>query len=287
MDLRDPDATIALFDRAAATMRSSPLRRGSTVRLPATGRLLATGDLHDNPIHLDRVVRLARLDAGPDRHVVLHELIHGDRLVNGMDFSHRMLGRVAMLVVDHPLQVHPMLGNHEIAQATNTGVSKGAGNSVVLFDEALEYAYADAWESVAAAIDRFIAAMALAVVSESGVMCAHSLPGPHRMERFDPGILDRELGDDDFRGPDGSAYMMTWGRRYTDESIEPLVRAWGIRLFCLGHEHTDAGIEARGDRVLIINSDHDRATTLPIDLARPPSVEEAIMTAVPLASVGD
>ena len=38
--------------------------------------------------------------------------------------------------------------------------------------------------------------------------------------------------------------------------------------------------------VIVLNSDHERATVLPIDLARPPSAEEALMTAVPLASVG-
>lgn len=204
MDLRDPDTTIDLFDRAAEVMLASPLRRGSAVRLPAEGHLLATGDLHDNPVHLDRIVHLAGLERAPDRHVVLHELIHGERLINGMDFSHRMLGRVAQLVVEHPHQVHPMLGNHEVAQVTNVAVSKGAGNSVDLFDDALVYAYGDEWERVAESIDRFLRAMALAVVSDSGVMCAHSLPAPHRMARFDPSILDRALDDADLRGPDGT-----------------------------------------------------------------------------------
>lgn len=75
---------------------------------------------------------------------------------------------------------------------------------------------------------------------------------------------------------------MTWGRGCTDDSIAPLARAWGVRLFCLGHERAETGIESRGGRVLILNSDHDFGKVLPIDLACPPSIEEAIMTAIPL-----
>ena len=70
-------------------------------------------------------------------------MIHGERLLNGMDFSYRMLGRVAQLVIDWPDQVHPILANHELAQLTGRGVSKGAGNSVELFNDALEFVFGE------------------------------------------------------------------------------------------------------------------------------------------------
>src|SRR5687767_13520793 len=95
VNLRDASAVISLFERAAESMRRSPVRSGSVIRLPARGRLLATGDLHDNPVHLQKIIRLAKLEGSPDHHVVLHEMIHGERLINGLDLSHRMLARVA------------------------------------------------------------------------------------------------------------------------------------------------------------------------------------------------
>ena len=274
-----------LFEQAASTLRESPLRRGSAVRLPGRGRLLATGDLHDNPEHLEKIIRLARLEESPDHHVVLHEIVHGEMLVNGMDLSHRTFARVAELVVTHPGQVHVLLGNHELAQMTGQRVTKGAGESVELFNDGLAFAFGDDWEAVAEAMNGFVRAMPLAAVSESGVLCAHSLPAPRTLERFDPGVLDRELDADDYRTGEGAAWLMVWGRGFGEGEIETLAKRWGVSLFCLGHEHLDNGIALRGSRVIILNSDHEFGTVVPIDLASPPTAEEAVLLAVRLRSV--
>ncbi len=255
------------------------------MRLPARGILLATGDLHDNPEHFRKIVRLARLDESPDRHVVLHEIIHGDLLVNGVDLSHRMLVRVARLLLEHPAQVHVLLANHELAQMTGRGVTKGAGNSVELFNDGLAFVFGDDWETVAGSIKEFIRAMPLALVSESGVLCAHSVPSPRTMASFDCGVLERRLTDDDYRPMRGSAHLMVWGRGYGEPDIEALAQRWRVKLFCLGHVHVDNGIAVRGPRVIVLNSDHEMGTVLPIDLADVPSAEEALLHAVRLRSI--
>ncbi len=285
-DLYNAEAVTEIFDRAAGALRGSPRRSGSVVRLPASGRLLVTGDLHDNPVHLEKIMRLARLEASSEHHVVLHELIHGERLINGMDFSHRVLARVAGLVVGRPGQVHPLLGNHELAQMTGRAVSKGAGNSVEQFNDALEFVYGDAAATVSGAIGRFIRAMPIALKSESGLLCAHSLPGAAAMGRFDCGLLERDLQEEDYRSGEGSAHLMVWGRRHTPEQIETLADRWQVTLFCLGHQHAETGIEIKGPRVVVLNSDHELARVLPVDLAALPSPEEALGSAIALAAVG-
>jgi hypothetical protein len=289
-DYNDAAAVIALFHRAAEAVRTSTRRDRSIVRLPARGRLIATGDLHDNPFHLEKIIRLARLEESPDHYVVMHEMIHGERLLNGMDFSYRMLSRVAELIIAHPDQVHSVLANHELAQMTGRGVSKGAGNSVELFLDALDYVFGERALDVAEAINAFIAAMPIALISESpdesgGVLCAHSLPMAAMMGHFDADLFQRELRDEDYQAPHGSAYLMVWGRQYTIEQTEELAARWGVKLFCLGHEHAETGIEMRGPRVVILNTDHERATVLPIDLSAVPTVEEAFTYAVPLSAL--
>jgi hypothetical protein len=263
---------------------ASPARVRSTVRLGARGRLLVTGDLHDNPAHLAAIIRLARLEASADHHVVLHEIIHGGRLINGMDFSHRMLARVAELTLRFPGQVHPLLANHELAQLTGRGVSKGAGNSVELFNEALDFVFGEEAPAVAESIRGFIRAMALALVTERGVLCAHSLPAPGMMSSFDPGVLERDLVAEDYAGPAGAAWLMVWGRGHTAEQVEALAARWKVGLFCIGHEHVETGIEMKHPRLLVLNSDHERARALPIDLARVPEAAEAVLHAVPLGT---
>lgn len=262
-------------------MRESPLRRGSAVRLPARGRLLATGDLHDNPVHLQKIIRLAKLDQSPDHHVVLHEMIHSERLVNNLDLSYRTLVRVAQLVLQYPKQVHPLLANHELAQYTGKGVSKGAGNSVELFNDGLAYVFGDDWEPMLDAIKTFITAMALALIAGNGVFCAHSLPSVRMMKHFDLGVLERELQPADFNSPEGSAHLMVWGRDHTVAQVDELAARWNVQVFCIGHEHAPAGIEVKG-RMIILNSDHDRAVALPLDLSQTPNTEEAWLSVIPL-----
>ncbi len=282
---RDPQHVCARFHAAAEILRHQSGRSGSHVRLPARGRILVTGDLHDNPEHFRKIVHAAGLDAGSDRHVVLHELIHGEHLVNGMDFSYRMLLKVADLLVMHPGQVHPLLANHELSQLTGKGISKGAGNSVELFNEALDWTFGDGAQEVVEAMNDFFRAMPLALRSESGLLCAHSLPNERAMASFDQDVLDRELTEEDYHSPSGSAYLMTWGRSYREGQVDELAARWGVRLFCLGHQYAETGVDLRLPNVLILNSDHERAVVLPLPLEELPSAEEAMMSVMPLSAI--
>jgi hypothetical protein len=281
-----------LLETAAEAMRSSPLRDHCTLRLPRRGRLLATGDIHDNQLHLDAVVRAARLsrsaDNHADNHVVLHELIHGDRLVSGMDMSHRMLAKVAELVIAHPLQVHPILANHEIAQYRRQHISKGAGDNLQLFDAGLEWVFGDEAEVAADAIGAFVRAMPLALRCENGTMVSHSLPSAAQMPYFDPGVFGRDLVEEDFDGPSGAAYIMTWGRNHPPEHLESLARAWGVKLFIVGHSHASEGIDFRPPNLVILNTDHSQGRVLEIDLAEDaPDAASLVGRAIPVQSYFD
>lgn len=274
-----------LLDRAAEALRANPQRRGATVHLPRRGTLVVTGDLHDNPLQLTRILALAALDRSTDRHVILQELIHGDRLVNGVDLSHRMIGRAADLVLRHPGQVHPLLANHELAQMRGDAVSKGGGDNVAMFDDGLDWVFGDAAGEVAESIGRFVLAMPLAVRTENGILCTHSLPAPQWMSRFDPAVLDRDLVAADYASPWGQAYMVVWGRGHEPKQVASLQEAWGVRLCCVGHGYAETGAEAVCPGLLMLNSDHERGAAWRADLAsEPPTAEDAAMEAIPLAA---
>ena len=92
MDLQDAKVVSELFDQAATENLQSPLREGSVMHLPAKGWALMTGDLHDNGPNLQRIIKLAALHQSSDRHLILHEIVHGPHQVNGCDLSIRMIG---------------------------------------------------------------------------------------------------------------------------------------------------------------------------------------------------
>ena len=155
-----------------------------------------------------------------------------------------MLIRIATLVVAYPNQAHPILANHELSQLTRRGITKGSGNIVEMFLEGVEWVFGTESEEVLRAIDQFILAMPLAVKSESGLMCCHSLPNAALMHVFDTGILDRAMTDEDRDNVDGSATLMVWGRAHTEEQVQELAKLWGVTLFCLGHAHVSYGRDA-------------------------------------------
>lgn len=282
----DPAVAIDLLHQASDALRDAPERRGACMVLPSHGRLLVTGDLHDHPVHLARIIRAARLPEARDHYVVLHELIHGERLINGVDLSHRMLLRLAALVCAHPGQVVPILANHEIAQFAGYSISKGAGNSIELFDAGIEFVYQDEAGAVREAMNDFMRSWPLALRTGNGVLCAHSLPADRLLEHFDAGVMDRSLTPRDFDKPHGAAYLMTWGRGYLEQSVPMLAEQWSVDLFCLGHMSVETGLETRGDRVVVLNSDHEAGAVLPLDLAADvPGIDELPYMKIPLQSL--
>lgn len=294
-ELNNPDAVIAIFEEATEANLDASCRKGSIDEISAPGNLIATGDLHDNPMHFQRLIELANLgdDPGelPRKHLTLHELIHSDRLINGMDFSYRMLAKVARLKTKFPEHVHMLIANHEMAQMLKSGILKDGVKCVEAFQEALMYVFGDEAGRVEASIDRFIRSMPLALRchctkpsgGRSDVLCAHSLPSPGMMGRFDTTVLSRPLTDQDYEPRVGSAYAMVWGRGYDAELLEDLVERWGVNWFILGHEHAEFGSAFTAPNAVILNSDHAHGVYLPMDLGAVYGPEFAMESVRPLA----
>lgn len=268
----------------AKALHTNPSRVGCSHHLPSTGTVWVSGDLHDNPFHFLKIIKLAEL-VNPMNHVVLQELIHSTDESGKPDLSFRMLVRVASLVTKFPTQVHPILANHELSQATNRRITKGGSELVGKFVSGVEYMFGKHSAKVLDAINVFINAMPLAAQSDTGLMCSHSLPNETDMQEFDIQILHRELTKKDTSSMAGSACMLVWGRSHTDEQIKLLAKEWNTKLFCLGHAWVPNGIEVATDNVLLLNSDHSNGVVLPVNLDSIQSAHKTAKKAIALSSV--
>lgn len=291
LDMRSALAVAAALRAGAHANQHAACRQGSIDSITSPGRLIATGDLHDNPVHLERLVRAAGMrEGGGDTqpcHLTLHEIIHGDRLINGMDFSYRVMARVAALKAAYPEFVHVLLGNHELAQMQKAGIVKDGVRSVEVFSAGLEYVFGGDAPEVVAAVDEFVRSMPLALkvhTPRGDILCAHSLPPAAMMGRFDTSVLSRDLTDEDYAPRQGAAHLMVWGRGYDAEGLEDLVERWGVYFFILGHEKAPEGVMFVPPNAVVLNSDHERGVYLPIDLDSPPSPEDALAMVRPLAN---
>ena len=283
-DYQNPNLALQSLKQATEANWNNVHRKGSTAHLPARGNVLLTGELHDHTYFFAMICKLAKLHKNPDQHVVLHELIHGEHMVNDMDFSVRLLLKAAALKAAYPDQVHIMLGNHELAQFIGSGTFKKGVTHVQAFNDGVDYIFGDRSEEIHQAINAFIASMLLAVKCPNGIMCSHSLPSPNRMLEFDPKVIHRKIKQDDL-ADNSDVYALVWGRNQTPDVTSRLQFAWDTRVFVCGHQKADMGYETQTDSMLILASNHGHGMVLPIRLDEKYELSDLMVRCVPLAGV--
>jgi hypothetical protein len=216
--------------------------------------VLVAGDLHGNLENFRRLLHKADLARHPRRHLVLQELIHGPfSYPAGGDKSHQLLDLVAALKGQHPRQVHYLLGNHELAQATGRGVLKNDLDLNQLFRAGVETAYGARAAEVYAVYLELFAAIPAALRTPNRVYLSHSLPGAGHLLEFNPAHLERDSTDADL-GPGGAVHSLVWGRDVRPETALAFLAKVDADLLVTGHIPCELGFEAPNDRQLILDS---------------------------------
>lgn len=289
IDMTNPQEVAQVLREGAQANFNASCRQGSIDHISAPGHLIASGDTHDHPRNFRAIVAAAGLDGefgSEPKHLTLHEIIHPDmkQPLPGqpapVDTSYQGLTRVAKLKTQYPEFVHFLLANHELAQAIDSLIVKNGVRCVEAFNAGIDQEFAHdpaGAQEVRAAVKEFVLSMPIALRAscpQGDILCAHSLPGPGMMDRFDTSILTRDLTDQDYEPRVGSAHLMTWGRGYDHEQLEDLTERWGINLFILGHEHADNGYALVEPNAIVLNTDHDKGVYLPIDLDHQPSLTQ-------------
>ena len=294
IDMSSAQEVAQTLKEGAAANRGASCRQGSIDAISAPGHLIASGDTHDHPRNFRAIVAAAGLDGefgSEPKHLTLHEIIHPDMKQSlpgeppAVDTSYQGLTRVAKLKSQYPEFVHFLLANHELAQAIDSLIVKNGVRCVQAFNAGIDQEFPDPIDaqSVRDAVKEFILSMPIALRAhcpQGDILCAHSLPGPGMMDRFDTTILSRDLTEQDYEPRVGSAHLMTWGRGYDHEQLEDLTESWGVNLFILGHEHADNGYALVEPNAIVLNTDHDKGVYLPIDLDHKPTITQAVTNLV-------
>src|SRR5439155_25003548 len=121
----------------------------------------------------------------PRRHLILQELIHSPfHYPAGGDKSHQLVDLLAALKCQFPRQVHLLLGNHELAQGTDSTIFKGDVSYNEMFKTGIATAYGARAGEIYAAYLALFAAVPLAVRTPNRVFLTHSLPAAGRLAAF-------------------------------------------------------------------------------------------------------
>src|SRR5688572_9586633 len=180
------ERVIEAFQIASEENEINSLREFNLVSLPGEGELWMTGDIHDHRRNYDRITRNADLGNNPQRHLVLHELIHGDRFdASGAEGSWETLYKAAELKCDFPSQVHFLLANHDLAQIHGEGILKAGLSVCEAFSAGVKRDFGNKWSGVNVTISDFLLSLPLAIRTHSGLFFCHSLPADKEIDAFD------------------------------------------------------------------------------------------------------
>jgi hypothetical protein len=271
------DAVIEAFSSASDENKSSAMRAGQVVTLPEQGEVWMTGDIHDHRTNFRKLIATADLSNNPQRHLVLHELIHGDHFdADGAEDSWRMLFQAAELKCEHPNQVHFLLANHDLAQIHGEGIMKSGLSVCEAFYKGLKRDMPRDYHKINVALTEFLLSLPLAIRAHNGLFFCHSIPNDDNLQNFDYTIFDRELTAADYKRRTGPVYQLIWGRKTTPSGATQFSQHVHAKLLVTGHQPQEMGYAINGERHLIIASDHNQGVFLPLDLSEQYDVETMV-----------
>jgi hypothetical protein len=276
---------IDLLNKGTQANGEDKFRHGNMIQLPAGGDLIITGDLHGHCRNFERAVAFADLAGHPDRHIVFQEIIHGGpEDSEGGCLSYKLLLEIIRYKLCFPDQVHIIMGNHDTAFINNSEVMKDGKEMNRSMRGAIKREHKKDAVKIMFAIKQNLFSQPLAVRCENRLWLSHSLPSDRLADKFDPEIFNRELKVNDVVKP-GSAYLLTWGRKMSQELLDKMAKIFDIDVFVLGHQPQEKGWCQAGKNLIIIASNHNHGCLLPIDLTQSYTVEQLIEALVPMASL--
>ena len=280
-----PQKTIELLKAGKTANIDDKFREHNILQLPSEGNILITGDIHGHLRNLERIISFSDLQNNPGRHVVLQEIIHGGaKDCSGNCISYKTLFKAVRFKLDFPHNVHFIMGNHDTAFICNNEVMKNGIRMNQSMHQALTDEFASAAEDVEIAIKQFLFSQPLAARTGNGVWMSHSLPNECHLDEFDCSIFQRDIQLCDCK-KGGQVYLLTWGRRFTEQSVNKLSEKLNCEFFILGHQPQEKGWCRKFDNTIILASDHEHGCFMSIDLAQPYSVDILTEQIRPFSSV--
>jgi len=280
-----PKKIIDLLNNGLNANLNDKFRNGNIVSLHSEGILVVSGDIHGHRRNFERIVDFADLKKNPDTHLLLQEIIHGGPQDSaGGCLSYRLLFDVVRLKLDFPDQVHIIMGNHDTAYINNTQIMKNGKEMNQSMRLAIKRQFKQKFDDIETAIKNFLLSLPLAIKCQNRIWLSHSLPSGRLVDKFDMDIFQKKLQVNDTKKP-GSAYLLTWGRNFTQQLLDRMAVLLDVDTFILGHQTQEKGFANPHKNLIIITSEHNHGYLLSIDLEKAYTTEDLVSKLVPLASI--
>jgi len=257
---------ITMLGQAAGANFIDCYRRGSEILLPDAGDLIVVGDLHGHMENFEKAVAIADLDAHPDRHLILQEVIH--QLALGEDHSYALLEATAALKLRYPDRVHVILGNHDLAEWQGREIFKGGLCLNLLFRSGIRNAYGEeAGATMHRAYQEFIATMPIAARACGDLLVVHTTPEQRYCKNVTAAHLQRDPDPADWK-PKGWVEQLVWGRDFAQATADECAAQMQTQTFIVGHTPCKRGYRVPNTRHVIIDSKDAYGVYVHLELGR-------------------
>ena len=276
---------ITALEAGARSNYRDRYRQGNIIHLTGPGDVIMTGDLHGNEQNFDKLVRVAQLADNPNRHLILHELLHsGNSPIPDQCHSYRLVSMVARLKEQFPHQVHCLMGNHAMAQITRGEIVKNGQAVVAALNAGLYATYGQNTQHVMQALDRFLMSLPLAARTDNRIWLSHSLPSLRNLVKFDYDIFEKKITLDTLEN-NSSLRALIWDRVHSSKCLAELQVMWNIDMFIIGHQPQSQGFGRPLKNLFILASDHSKGYYLPFELGKTYTPDDLGCLARPLAAI--
>lgn len=234
---------LLFFKNAVHAVRQDRFRKGDVVQLPAEGDVIFTGDIHGNVENLDRILEVADLEHNPQRHLVLHELIHNiyNEEFKG-DFSYECLVAAAKAKQAFPHQVHIFAGNHELAELQGREIMKNGIRIPLVFNAKRVGMMGGAAAQLQATCRQFFRNLPVGLRTASGIWFSHSTPEKALNKFTLEGLLNAKPAFGAGTNKCSDPYLeevvedLVWGRDYNTQTAQGFAQRVKCHVFLVGHE---------------------------------------------------
>jgi hypothetical protein len=240
--------------------------------------VMVVGDLHGNIPAFRQVLLSADLANHPKRHLVLQELVHGNKYYpdDQGDKSHQLVDIVSALKLQFPDRVHLILGNHELSEITGRPIAKGGIPLNALFRTGIKTAYGASADAIYDAYQKLFLSLPLAVRTPNRVFLCHTIPDPIDLEKFDGSIFEAQTWSATAMARHGAVYAITWGRNTEAENIDRFSEIVDADWFITGHQPCEEGYRQANHRQIIIDGTEPYPAYCLFDAREPTTVESLL-----------
>lgn len=279
-----PQKIIDLLNEGMHANNSDRFRKNNVIRLPKEGRLVLTGDIHGHPRNLERIMNFADLSNNPDTHLILQEILHGGPEDDqGGCLSYKMLFDVVRYKIRFQDRLHILMGNHDTAIINNSKVLKNGKEMNRAMKLALEHEFQNQTNDIELAIKQFLFSQPLAA-EFNRIWMSHSLPSDHLLDKFDSKITERQIKVNDVVRP-GSVYLLTWGRKHSQQLLDKMAEMFDVDLFILGHQTQKEGWAQLGENLIILASEHNHGCIMDLDMRKSYTIDSLKECIIQLSSI--